>query len=73
MLHRSYGNEKSGGFLITLAEKMLHRSYSNEKSGGFLITLAEKMLHRPYSNEDVAKLSALFQTLFFIQKEAIAS
>ena len=73
MLHRSYSNEKSRSFLISLAEKMLHRSYSNEKSGVFLITLAEKMLHRPYSNEDIAKLSALFQTLFFIQKEAIAS
>ena len=52
---------------------MLHHFKTNEKSGVFLITLAEKMLHRPYSNEDIAKLSALFQTLFFIQKEAIAS
>ena len=52
---------------------MLHHFKTNEKSGVFLITLAEKMLHRSYSNEDVAKSSALFQTLFFIQKEAIAS
>ena len=73
MLHRSYSNEKSRSFLISLAEKMLHRLYSNEKSRSFLISLAEKMLHRSYSNEDVAKSSALFQTLFFIQKEAIAS
>ena len=60
-------------FLIGLAREMLHRSYSNEKSRLFLITLPREMLHRSYSNEDVAKSSALFQTLFFIQKEAIAS
>ena len=60
-------------FLIGLAREMLHCSYSNEKSGVFLITLPRELLHRSYSNEDVAKSSALFQTLFFIQKEAIAS
>ena len=66
-------NEKSGVFLITLPRKLLHRFMTNEKSGCFLIGLAGEMLHHSYNNEDIAKSSALFQTLFFIQKEAIAS
>ena len=73
LLHRFKSNEKSGVFLITFPRELLHRFKTNEKSGVFLITLPRELLHRSYSNEDVAKSSALFQTLFFIQKEAIAS